>query len=65
MRAAKLGSAEPTHSVVVLAMALSTLQSKNSFYTLTARDNTGVIHALKKFSLASLPQQCSGFEVLD
>ena len=65
MRAAKLGSAEPTHSVVVLAMALSTLQTKNSFYTLTARDNTGIVHALKKLSLASVPPRCSGFDVLD
>src|SRR5262249_16961142 len=39
---------------------LSDFQTKNSSYTLTARDNTGVVHALKKFSLASSPPQCSG-----
>jgi hypothetical protein len=50
---------------MVKNIPLGDRQIKNSVYTLTARDNTGVIHALKKFSLASLPQQCSGFEVLD
>ena len=49
MRAAKRGRAEPTHSVVVLAMAY----------------NTGFVHALKKLSLASVPPKCSGFDVLD
>jgi hypothetical protein len=50
---------------MVKNVPLRTLQTKNSFYTLTARDNTGVVHALKKYSLPSSPQPCSGFEVVD
>jgi hypothetical protein len=50
---------------MVKNIPLGDRQIKNSVYTLTARDNTGVIHALKTFSLVSLPQQCSGFQVLD
>jgi hypothetical protein len=43
---------------------LSSLQTNNVFYTLTMRDNTGVVHALEKFTPAS-PQTCFGFDVLD
>jgi hypothetical protein len=50
---------------MVKDMPASALKAKNSSYTLTARDDTGAVHALKKFSVASLPQQCSGFEMLD
>ena len=46
-------------------VAVNALQTKNSSYTLTARDDTGVVHALKKFSLPASSEQCSGFEVLD
>ena len=50
---------------MVKNMPAGTLQAQNSSYTLTARDDMGAVHALKKFNAASLPQQCSGFEVLD
>lgn len=50
---------------MVKNMPAGTLQAKNSSYTLTARDDTGAVHALKKFSVASLPRQCSGFEMLE
>ncbi|HWF62304.1 MAG TPA: hypothetical protein VN666_18630 [Nitrospira sp.] len=39
------------------------IRTKDSFYTLTARDNTGVTHALERYDLASLPQKCFGFDV--
>ena len=39
------------------------IRTKDSFYTLTARDNTGVTHALERYDLASLPQECFGFDV--
>jgi hypothetical protein len=35
---------------MVKNVPLDALQTQNVFYTLTARDNTGVVHALKKFS---------------
>ena len=44
---------------------LSTIQNNQSFYTLTARDNTGVIHALKKFSVTASPEKCFGFDILE
>lgn len=50
---------------MVKNMPAGTLEAENASYTLTARDDMGAVHALKKFTLASLPQQCSGFEVLD
>ena len=37
--------------------------TKDSFYTLTVRDNIGVVHALERFNLTSLPQECFGFDV--
>jgi hypothetical protein len=50
---------------MVKNVRLSALQTRSVFYTLTARDDTGVVHALKKFAVASPPQQCTGFDVLD
>jgi hypothetical protein len=44
---------------------LSTIQTNKSDYTLTARDNTGVVHALMPFSLTDSPQRCFGFDVMD
>jgi hypothetical protein len=44
---------------------LSTIQNNQSFYTLTARDNTGVVHALKKFSVTASPEKCFGFDILE
>ena len=44
---------------------IHTLRTKNSVYTLTARDNAGVVHSLERFTLAALPQQCFEFNVLD
>lgn len=44
---------------------VSQIENKNAFFTLTARDDAGVVHALKKFSLTSPPQPCSGFDILD
>lgn len=41
------------------------LQAKDSFYTLTGRDDTGVVHALKKFTATDTAQPCSGFDILD
>ena len=42
---------------------LKVIRTKDSFYTLTTRDNTGVIHALERYNLASLPQKCFGFDI--
>ena len=39
------------------------IRAKDSFYTLTTRDNMGVTHALERYDLASLPQKCFGFDV--
>jgi len=44
---------------------LSTIQNNQSFYTLTARDNTGVVDALKKFSVTAFPEKCFGFDILE
>ncbi|HTL62074.1 MAG TPA: hypothetical protein VL261_10550 [Nitrospira sp.] len=44
---------------------LSTIQDDKADYTLTARDNTGVVHALKPFNLTVSPQPCFGFDVMD
>lgn len=41
------------------------IRTKDSFYTLTARDNTGVTRAVERYDLASLPQECFGFNVPD
>ena len=43
--------------------ALNLIRAKYSFYTLTTRDNTGVVHALERYNLASLPQKCFGFDI--
>lgn len=48
---------------MVKNMPLSTIRTKDSVYTLTVRDNAGVVHALEKFDLASLPQECTGFDM--
>jgi hypothetical protein len=50
---------------MIKSAPLRTIQSNKSDYTLTARDNTGAVHALKQFSLTDFPQQCFGFDVLD
>lgn len=50
---------------MVKNIPLATVENTQSFYTLTARDNTGVVHALKTFTLSSLPKKCSGFDVVD
>jgi hypothetical protein len=44
---------------------LGTMQKNPSDYTLTVRDNTGVVHALKPFSLAESPRRCFGFDVME
>jgi hypothetical protein len=44
--------------------ALSSLQTNNVSYTLTMKDNTGVVHALEKFMPAA-SRKCFGFDVLD
>jgi hypothetical protein len=41
----------------------TTIRTKDSVYTLTVRDNAGVVHALERFDLASLPQKCTGFDI--
>lgn len=38
------------------------IRTKDSFYALTARDNTGVTHALERYDMASLPQECFGYD---
>ncbi|HJT20791.1 MAG TPA: hypothetical protein VJ746_09985 [Nitrospira sp.] len=40
-----------------------TLRTKDSVYTLTARDDTGRVHALEKYGLSSVPEKCFGFDV--
>ena len=50
---------------LVKNIPVSRLWAKGSSYTVTARDHAGVVHALQRFDLASLPQKCFGFEVLD
>lgn len=46
-------------------LPLNTIRTRGSFYTLTARDNIGVVHALERYTLDSLPQKCSGFDFSD
>lgn len=43
----------------------SMIWTKDSVYTLTARDTSGMVHALESYTLAALPQKCFGFDVLD
>jgi hypothetical protein len=50
---------------MVKNIPLRTLETTNATYTLTAKDNTGVAHALENFRLPSSGQSCSGFDVLD
>ncbi len=50
---------------MVKSTPLGTIQHDQSSYTLTARDNTGVVHALKPFNLSASQQKCFGFDVLD
>jgi low affinity Fe/Cu permease len=50
---------------MVKSTPLSTIQHNQSSYTLTARDNTGVVHALKPFNLSPSQHRCFGFDVLD
>jgi hypothetical protein len=44
---------------------LDRIRTKDSSYTLTVRDNIGVAHALDRYTLASLPQKCFGFDLSD
>lgn len=41
------------------------VRTADSVYTLTVRDGSGMVHALKSFRLSALPQPCSGFDVVD
>jgi len=50
---------------MIKSTPLSTIQSNRSDFTLTARDNTGVVHVLKPFSLTDSSQTCFGFDLLD
>ena len=44
---------------------LNRIRAKGSIYTLKARDNMGVAHVLETFTLASSPQSCVGFDLLN
>jgi len=50
---------------MVRGVPLNAMQVQGSSYTLTARDNIGVRHALERFEIASPPKRCSGFDILD
>ncbi|HEU4682882.1 MAG TPA: hypothetical protein VFS39_00080 [Nitrospira sp.] len=50
---------------MVKLFPLKRILTTGSFYTLTVRDDRGVLHALARYQLASLPQKCFGFDVLD
>jgi hypothetical protein len=41
------------------------IRTKDSIYTLKARDNRGVAHVLETFTLASSPQACVGFDFMN
>lgn len=43
---------------------INRIRTKDSIYTLKARDNMGVAHVLETFTLASSPQACLGFDLL-
>ncbi len=41
------------------------MRTAETRYTLTVKDDSGMMHALKSYRLSTLPQSCSGFDVVD
>ncbi len=46
---------------MVKGVSLLPNRTKDSFYTLTVRDESGMVHALERYKLVSLPEKCFGF----